>query len=135
MATKVTRVKSSRKHADGPGVRPDDSMSEAGRKVLAFHFKKLAEYEPGVRAGTDRDAIHDMRVTSRRLRSMLRLFGPFYPRRRIKPFAKMLRELGMLLGDVRDLDVLQIKVEKHIAENPEESGDSLNGLLNTWREQ
>jgi triphosphatase len=103
--------------------------------VLAFHFKKLTEHETGVRAGADRDAIHDMRVASRRLRSMLHLFTPFYRKRAIKPYAKSLRQIAKQLGTVRDLDVLQIKAEQYLADRPDAAPDSLNGLLDSWQAQ
>ncbi|MHB8625062.1 MAG: CHAD domain-containing protein [Aggregatilineales bacterium] len=135
MTTKTSRTKQSRKRTDGPGVRPEEPMSEAGRKVLAFHFKKLTEHETGVRAGKDRDAIHDMRVASRRLRSMLQLFAPFYRKRVIKPYAKILRQIAKQLGTVRDLDVLQIKAEHYLANHPDTAPDSLNGLLDHWQKQ
>jgi CHAD domain-containing protein len=110
-------------------------MADAGRKMLAFHLKKLATYEPGVRSGDDRDAVHDMRVTTRRLRSMLKLFGAYYRKRTIKPYAKSLRQLARRLGAVRDLDVLQMKAEQYLADHSDIGPDSLNGLLNSWREQ
>src|SRR5579859_4467054 len=101
MATKTTRPKPPRaKHIvshEEPGIRPEDLMSDAGRKMLAFHLRKFGTYEPGVRTGDDRDAIHDMRVTSRRMRSILQLFGPYYRKRTIKPYGKMLRQIAQSL--------------------------------------
>ena len=36
---------------DKPGIEPDDPMSEAGRKVLRFHFRRMLYNEPGTRLG------------------------------------------------------------------------------------
>lgn len=110
-------------------------MERAGRKVLAFYFKKLTDQEAKIRTDSDRDAIHDMRVASRRLRSMLKLFAPYYRKRIVKPFARILRQVATQLGVVRDLDVLQIKAERYLADHPEVSTGALNELLDHWRKQ
>jgi hypothetical protein len=36
-----------------PGVQPDDAMSEAGRKVLRYHFARLLDQEPAVHKAAD----------------------------------------------------------------------------------
>lgn len=88
------------------GMVPDDAMAEAGRKALHFHFERMLLNEPGSRLGEDIEAVHDMRVATRRMRSALRLFQPFFKPKALKPFRRELRKLAGLLGDVRDLDVI-----------------------------
>lgn len=63
-----------------PGVLPDDPMSEAGRKVLRFHFGRMLEHEPGTRLGDDIEELHDMRVATRRMRSAFRVFTSYFDR-------------------------------------------------------
>ncbi|GAC1396864.1 MAG: hypothetical protein NVS4B5_02930 [Vulcanimicrobiaceae bacterium] len=60
---------------------------------------------PAVLHGDDTRAVHDMRVTIRRLRSALGTFDDAYPReRRVRMMATM-RRIGRKLGPVRDADV------------------------------
>ena len=79
----------------------------------------IATTEPGVRAG-DADAIHDMRVATRRLRATLRTFRPLFDRARTDPLRAELRWLARLLGDARDGDVLAERLGAAIAAEPPE---------------
>ena len=64
-----------------PGVLADDSIAEAGRKVLRFHFARMLLREPGPRLGGDAEELHGMRVATRRQRAAWRIFGDgFRPR-------------------------------------------------------
>jgi len=80
------------------------SVGELARSALSAQVAALLEHEPGVRVGEDIEAVHQMRVATRRLRAALSLFGDVAP-----GDAQALRgELGWLadrLGAVRDLDV------------------------------
>jgi CHAD domain-containing protein len=54
----------------------------------------------------DVNAVHDMRVAARRLRSTLRTFRPLLQRERTEPLREELRWLGAALGAVRDGQVM-----------------------------
>lgn len=95
------------------GLQPHDELSEAGRKVLLFHFARLLSHEEGVRQGEDIEAVHDMRVATRRLRTALRVFEGAFQRRALRPYRRFLRTLGRALGEVRDLDVFLEKAERY----------------------
>ena len=90
-----------------PGLQPDDPMSEAGRKTLRFHFRRMLHHEPGTRLGEDIEALHDMRVATRRMRAAFRVFGEYYDPKAVRPYLKGLKRTGRALGAVRDLDVFQ----------------------------
>src|SRR5258706_4174499 len=77
---------------DHPGVSLDDPMSRAGRKVLSHYFARMMDKEHDVRKGTDGEAVHDMRVATRRLRSALSLFADYFEGKSVKPFLKELRK-------------------------------------------
>jgi CHAD domain-containing protein len=53
----------------------------------------------------DPDGIHDMRVASRRLRTVLGEAGPVFGAREIAAFLEAVREITRLLGVARELDV------------------------------
>lgn len=57
-------------------------------------------------AAREEDAVHPARVAIRRLRATLRTFGGVYQRVDRESLAKELRWAGVLLGEVRDLQVL-----------------------------
>ena len=88
-----------------PGVTADDPLSEAGRKVLGMHLARMLAAEAGTRAGEDIEQLHKMRVATRRMRSMWRVFDGAY-RPRVQRYVRELRVVATALGAVRDLDVL-----------------------------
>ena len=122
------------KKLKAPGVLPDDPMSEAGRKVLRFHFGRMLEHEPDTRLGEDIEELHDMRVATRRMRSAFRVFGPYFDPNALRAFLKGLRRTGRALGRVRDLDVFMEKARCYLAELPEDDERSdLSPLLEDWQ--
>ncbi len=69
-----------------PGVLAEDSVAEAGRKVMRFHLARMLDREPGVRSGIDAEDVHKMRVATRRQRAAWRVFGESYRKNRTKPY-------------------------------------------------
>ncbi|WP_199433957.1 CHAD domain-containing protein [Qaidamihabitans albus] len=84
---------------------PDDSPARHVRAKVDAQLRELLAYEPGTRSGKDPEDLHQMRVATRRLRSVLKLAAPL-----LGPGTEQVRaELGWLgaaLGEVRDHDVL-----------------------------
>ncbi len=119
---------------DKPGLEPDDSMSEAARKTFLFHFQRMLYYEPGTRLGEDIEALHDMRVATRRMRAALRVFGGYLDLERMRPFVKGLRRTGRALGAVRDLDVFWEKTQHYLDELSGQQVD-LEPLRVVWKAQ
>jgi CHAD domain-containing protein/transposase-like protein len=118
-----------------PGIQPDDPMSEAGRKVLRYHFIQMLANEPGTRLGEDIEALHDMRVATRRMRAAFDVFGEYYRPKALKAHLKGLRAAGRALGKVRDLDVFMEKAGHYQAGLPEAERPDLAPLLEVWQEQ
>ncbi|CAN5652324.1 hypothetical protein BH23CHL7_BH23CHL7_02210 [soil metagenome] len=82
-----------------------EPFAEAGRKVLARHLLRMLDREQLVRRD-DTLAIKQMRVATRRMRSVWRLFDGAYRRSEQKRYLAELRAVADRLGAVRDLDVL-----------------------------
>jgi CHAD domain-containing protein len=118
-----------------PGLLPDDPMSEAGRKILWFHFLRMIRHEPGTRAGEDIEELHDMRVATRRMRAAMRVFGDFFEPEAITSFNKGIRRVTRALGPVRDLDVFEEKAGHYLGRLPEAAKNGLDPLLETWRKE
>lgn len=120
---------------DKIGILPDDPMSEAGRKVMLFNFARMLSYEEGTRKGEDIEALHDMRVATRRMRASFEVFGDAFERRALKTHLTGLRQTGRLLGAVRDLDVFMEKARKYEETLPEDQRNVLEYLVHTWQDQ
>jgi CHAD domain-containing protein len=142
-ATEVSTVPSSptRKRAAGrtdplpktPGIVPDDSVAEAGRKTLRFHFARMLAREAGARDGVEVRDVHAMRVATRRMRAAWRVFGDGFRPNRTKRLRSRLRDVAARLGGVRDLDVLLDGLEAYRAELPAAEKRALEPLVAAWR--
>jgi CHAD domain-containing protein len=111
------------------GLLPDDAMSEAGRKILFQQFELMLKHEPNVRKGKDIEAVHDMRVATRRMRSAIRLFEPYFKRGSVfTVFGRSLKGLAAALGEVRDLDVFRERIGKHVDTLPSEEQEAFMGF-------
>src|SRR5437763_2899097 len=93
---------------------PDDSAAAAARAVVRYHLRAFASAEPAARAG-ELEPVHQLRVSTRRLRAALRLFAPLLPARFATAAHRDLAWLARAIGAVRDLDVLSELVRKQAA--------------------
>ncbi len=115
-----------------PLVRPDDPMSEAGRALMYYQLQRMCDKEPGTRTGADDEALHDMRVATRRLRAAYELFCPYFEPKALKNFRAGLRRTGHALGAVRDLDVLLEKARSYEAGEGHDPPHQMAPLLDAW---
>ncbi|MGQ9908274.1 MAG: CHAD domain-containing protein [Candidatus Flexifilum sp.] len=117
-------------------VSPEDTMAEAGRKVLLQQFIEMLKHEAGSRTGGDIEDVHDMRVATRRMRSTLQLLEPYFKPKAINGYRVQLRKIARALGAVRDLDVLIADIERY-RETLDEAGrarlEATLALLNEER--
>ena len=104
--------------AAGEPSEPDHPRSPLTAYLDAQHRAILGN-DAGVRSG-DADAVHDMRVATRRLRSTLRTFAPVLDAAVIDGLDGELKWLAEALGKVRDLDVLADRLAAAVAELPPE---------------
>ena len=74
--------------------------------ALSLPAVDLLRNDAGVRIGDDPEAVHKMRVATRRLRSDLRTFRPVLDQVWVEPLRGELGWLGTELGAVRDADVM-----------------------------
>jgi len=117
------------------GIKADDSMAEAGRKIFRFHFARMIAHEEGTRKGDDIEELHDMRVSTRRMRAAFEVFSPYFRPKVVKAHLKGLRATGRALGRVRDLDVFMEKAQHYLESLPETDRYGLDPLLNAWEEE
>lgn len=87
-------------------ILPDDPMAEAGRKALLADYLDMLAHEDGAKRSEDIEDVHQMRVATRRMRSLFQLLGDRYKPKQIAPHVEHIRLVASKLGRVRDLDVL-----------------------------
>jgi CHAD domain-containing protein len=94
----------------------------AGDVVLAYLHEQraaLQNQDPRVRRN-EPDAVHQMRVATRRMRSALQAFGKIVDREATRPLTDELKWLATVLGTARDLEVLRLRFEKALHTLPPE---------------
>lgn len=96
--------------------------STAGEVVLAYLHEQraaLQNQDPRVRRNED-DAVHQMRVATRRMRSALQSFGKIIDREATRALTDELKWLASVLGTSRDLEVLRMRFEDALHALPPE---------------
>jgi CHAD domain-containing protein len=78
---------------------------------------------------SDPEGVHDMRVSSRRLRGALRDFMPYLRKRGLTKSLKQIKSVADALGEVRDQDVAIMGLEKLSANAPESANATLNQFI------
>lgn len=132
LAAGLTRSKSSSKLARVLGDLPDPGPATApqathggGRptagKVVLAHLRQqvdeLVLHDRGARSDAP-DAVHQMRVATRRLRSALSTYRPLLEREHTDPLRDELQWLGHLLGGARDAEVMKWRLQDLVAAQP-----------------
>jgi CHAD domain-containing protein len=105
----------------GPGRRLT-GRPQAGDVVLAYlgrQAARLTALDTAVRRD-EPDAVHQMRVTTRRLRAGLQAFPMVVPESATRRLKDELRWLGQVLGDARDAEVLDQHFQAALADLPVE---------------
>lgn len=84
-------------------MRPDEIM-ERSREILIAQWRELLRLRRDVLKTSDLEAIHDLRVASRRFRAALRLFEPWIPPKSAALLNRSIRKLTRTLGSLRNID-------------------------------
>jgi CHAD domain-containing protein len=95
--------------------------SKAGDVVLAYladQTERVTALDPMVRRN-EPDAVHQMRIVTRRLRSTLQTYGSVIWRQDTGQLVAELRWLGVLLGAARDAEVLIEHLRANLADTPD----------------
>jgi CHAD domain-containing protein len=116
------------------GLKADDSLAEAGRKVWLYHFAVMLSHEQGTLLGENIEELHDMRVATRRMRSAFDIFGPAFNPKIMKRSQKGLRSIGRVLGQVRDMDVILENGLIYQGKLEEKDRPGLDPLLIAWKQ-
>lgn len=85
--------------------KADESIRVYGAGVMLRQLQALKAEIDGVRQADDIESIHQMRVSSRRLRSALSIFDACFPATKKERWIKEIQGITRALGAARDLDV------------------------------
>lgn len=113
------------------------SLGDYAYRAIRKHFQKSIKHKAGVLEDHDPEQLHQMRVGMRRLRTALQVFATAVD----LPDAassRRITKLAKCLGKVRDLDVMQMWLQKYLEAtdlNPDESQQlqQVLGYLQTQR--
>jgi exopolyphosphatase/pppGpp-phosphohydrolase len=105
------------------------TFREVGNETLRQRFEQMITFRAAVLADEDPEALHDMRVTARRLRTALDTFAACYPHAPFQAFNKQVKGLLRALGQVRDTDVLLERLTTDLDEAPAEQREGIAWLI------
>lgn len=121
--SKVGRVLAGRPAGDSEPVWWTSSSSRrtTAGEVVQAHLREqvdeLVARDPQVRRDLP-DAVHKMRVATRRIRSALKTFRPLLDRAQTDPLRDELRWLAGVLGAARDVEVMHARLRRLVADEP-----------------
>lgn len=102
----LSRGEPPRPRRRGPPVLAGAATVEAALLGAIGHLLEvMLSHAPGCRLGAGPEGVHQTRVALRRLRSVLKSFGPAAACAEVKEFDQGLRALATALGPARDWDV------------------------------
>ncbi|OJH38899.1 CHAD domain-containing protein [Cystobacter ferrugineus] len=84
------------------GLGPDSRLAEAARRLLTSRLADVRHEEDALAGGLTDDGVHDMRVSTRRLRAALKVFRSLGD---LEPLEREVKKLQDALGQVRDVHV------------------------------
>ena len=118
-----------------PLIQCHETMVSAGVNVLGLHFEKMCQNEADTILGENIEALHDMRVATRRMRTAFSVFSPFYDPRLVAPLSKELKKTGKKLGAVRDYDVFLENARNYQIAQSQFDADQLQFGVDIWSSQ
>ncbi|MBC8137326.1 MAG: CHAD domain-containing protein [Fibrella sp.] len=112
--------------AESATISPETNFRDAARITLRSAFLKMMKNAPETRSGLLRrepkpaevEALHDMRVGTRRLRAALSVFARIFPRDEYRDIEREVAVITDALAAVRDLDVQREALAGIVAEMP-----------------
>jgi CHAD domain-containing protein len=117
------------------GLSAEDAVLDAAVKILWTRFEDMWSHHAGVLKDFDDEAVHDMRVASRRLRTAMQTFSACFPRKSFKEHVRCIKALADLLGEVRDRDVLLDELKGDLEWLPEEERAGVAALMDDLKAQ
>jgi CHAD domain-containing protein len=106
-----------------------DSAARGVVLVLRSRLDEMCQFRVAALDYSDTEGVHDMRVASRRLRSVMRDCKPYLRSKKLRRVRAYLKAVAGALGAVRDQDVAILALEELKAEAPEEVVAGIEHLI------
>ncbi len=113
---------------------PQMNLVDAFRELAYSALRQWQANAAGAAVCNAPEFIHQLRVALRRLRSLLRLFGPALPPGFVEEWNEHLRDTANRFGEARDLDVLYEELLAPVVPDGLADGEGLPRLLAVARE-
>ncbi len=120
---------------DVPGFDCEETFSASAERVVAVRAAEVFEHSDGVLDVEEIEALHDMRVATRRLRAALEVFAPCFPAKRHRKALKKVKALADALGERRDRDIAIEFLVGFAKEAPEADGAAIRALIERLRRE
>jgi CHAD domain-containing protein len=95
-----------------PGIDGRRRFGDVGREAVAIRAQELFDHADGVLDTSDVERVHDMRVATRRLRTVLEVFAVAFDTKAHKAVLRDVKALADALGARRDPDVQLAELEE-----------------------
>jgi CHAD domain-containing protein len=112
-----------------PGIASNSTFREAAADAVEVRTEELFSFADGVLDTADVERVHDMRVASRRLRAVLEVFAPCFPKKELGLTLREVKALADDLGERRDPDVAIQALERAGDGLPAPDRPGLDGLI------
>ncbi|HEY4386647.1 MAG TPA: CHAD domain-containing protein, partial [Ktedonobacteraceae bacterium] len=115
-----------------------ESFAQSGQRLLPDRVQKMLDWRSDVLKHEDVEAVHKMRVASRRLRAVLDAFKIIGKPKLFKKVYRQVKEIADMLGYARDTDVMLENLSARLsqADATEQAGlHWLIGRLQSYRQQ
>jgi CHAD domain-containing protein len=103
------------KARDIPNLHAELSYREAAARTVEVRSRELFDHADGVLDTSDIERVHDMRVATRRLRAVLEIYEPCFPRKQLRAALDEIKALADALGERRDPDVQLAQLDEFAA--------------------
>jgi CHAD domain-containing protein len=110
-------------------IDPDEPFKVSLRRTLLGWMQEMLSYESGTVKGTDPEALHNMRVSARRLRATLKLHREFFPKKSLLRQVEEIEKLIDAFGPVREIDVFQEELKERMKDIPAKDKVALQWLV------
>jgi CHAD domain-containing protein len=114
---------------------PAEPYARAAAQIVRVRAAELFEQAEGVLDTEDIERVHDMRVASRRLRAVLEVFAPCFPKGPYRSVLRDVKRLADALGERRDPDVHLAAMQKLAATLPDSLKPGVELLAQRQRER
>jgi CHAD domain-containing protein len=113
---------------------PQEPFARVAARAVRVRTEELFAHSEGVLDTADIERVHDMRVASRRLRAVLEIFAPCFPKPAFKAALRDVKDLADALGERRDPDVQVAALDRLAAAMPAAQRTGVKALIGRQRE-